>query len=234
LAGRLLSCGSVVVLLIFAAPFAKAQYRSRKKDDEEGRHFLAGEDVGPSIVTGNARAMTGSGGMLWLTFGFQSQRRLSIPLDFGVDFSNLPTAVKKAGGVPNGEGNFILLGLEPRFALLRGRHWGAYAIGGGGLSWKEVVMLVPSSSCYSYYGCYAPSAKKTTFQPYFDAGAEIDYRFGAQKRVEMYAGARYLKMDTPQGQFPGFQSAGTGMWEPMLGCRVELGRPAQQAGGHTP
>jgi hypothetical protein len=228
LSGILLSCGSFVVLLVFAAPFAKAQYRSRKNDDNEGRHFVAGEDVGPSIVTGNARQMTGSGGMLWLTFGFESPRRLSIPLDFGVDFSNLPTAVRKAGGVPNGEGNFILLGLEPRIALLRGQHWSAYAIGGGGLSWKEVVMLVPSSSCYSYYGCYAPSAKQTTFQPYLDGGAEIDYRFAPKKRVEMYAGARYLEMYTPEGQFPGFQSAGTGMWVPMLGCRVQLGPQPQQ------
>ena len=224
LAGKLLSCGCVVVFLMAAASLARAQTRNRTIDDS-GWHFVAGAEGGPTIVAGNARQMTKSGLMLLLTFGFESQRRWSIPVDFGFDMSNLPTAVRDEGGEPNAESTFILFGVDPKFALARSAHWTASVTGGGGLSWKQVAFLQPSSSCGNAYGCYTPTSEDSSFQPAVDGGGQIAY--DARGRAEFYAGARYVEMFTPIRQFPGFQSAGTGMWEPVLGCRIELGRPAQ-------
>jgi hypothetical protein len=224
-AGRLLWCSCAVVFLMVGAPWARAQTRSGTTD-AGGWHFVAGVDGGPTIVTGNARQMTKSGLMMLLTFGFESQRRWSVPVDFGFDFSNLPTAVREEGGEPNAESMFMLVGVDPKFALASSAHWTAYVTGGGGLSWKQVAFLQPSSSCDNAYGCYTPTSEDSSFQPAVDGGGQIAY--GARGRAEFYAGARYVEMFTPIQQFPGFQSAGTGMWEPVLGCRIELGRAAQR------
>jgi hypothetical protein len=223
LAGRLLSWVCVVVLLAMAAPLLEAQTRSGNSDNE-GRHFVAGADGGPTIVTGNARQMTKSGLLLLLTFGFESQRRLSVPVDFGFDFSNLPTAVRNEGGEPNAQSIFMLFGVDPKFAVARSAHWATYVTGGGGISWKQVAFLKPGSSCDNAYGCYTATAEDSSFQPALDGGGQVAYRVGG--RAEFYAGARYLEMFTPREQFQGFQSAGTGMWAPMLGCQIQLGSAA--------
>ncbi len=214
---------SVLLLTLFitAPAIVIAQSRAEPAGTPAHRLYLV-DGEGGSVVSGRARNMTGGGGVFVSGVGFYGRSRLSYPIDFLISFNNVPNAVLQQANQTKGNEDFLVFGVDPTFAFYRGGHWGAYASGGAGLSWKNVRFLVPEYDSEYGYGYYGTAASEWSFQPALDGGAGLTFSFHRNSSMQLFLEARYLELFTPQRQSPGFTSAGTGLILPSIGLRFQM------------
>lgn len=175
---------------------------------------------GATVVSGSTAKMTGQGGNIIIDVARGPARGWSFPLDFAVSYNGIPKDLLQQEHVPNGTTNFLAFGLNAHYGVIDGSRWGVYASGGAGLSWKDVVYLVPSNSCTDAYGCYTPATAASTWQPGLNGALGFTWRFHRNGHIRLVQETRYYHLFTPQGPFPGFNSAGTNLL--MISGGIEL------------
>jgi hypothetical protein len=209
--------------MLLATPMAATAQEPAGDGGEPSRTFYIVDGAGGSVVNGPARKMTGAGGVFLSGFGFYRGPRWSYPINFLISYNNVPNAVLQQANQNKGVENFLVLGVDPTFAIYRGGRWGAYVSGGAGLSWKNVRFLVPEYDSGYGFGYYGTAASEWSFQPALDGNGGVTYNFRRDGRMQMFIEMRYLQMFTPQRQSPGFTSAGTGLFLPSIGLRLQFG-----------
>ncbi len=210
-------------------------------------HFTA--EMGAGITTGAGSSSNAGhlGWNMMMGAGYRWNRRLSVLLEGAFSMDGLPQAVLQratsGAGNPDGDGDgdgcgssdidgdggcgggivpqgsggqytFWSLAVNPLFYYLRRGRWGGYIIGGGGLSWKQVSFTQNGCSQTGYgYGC-GPQviASESSDQPMVDVGTGVSWTI-------LFLEARYVKMFTPTGQYPGFGVANTEFVPITLGAR---------------
>ncbi len=165
--------------------------------------------AGGTLPTGNTAKIMNPGFNFIESLGYRLNSRWSLPLDFIVSSNGLANFILQQEQQPNGSTVLFTIALNPRYDFWRGKQWGSYITGGGGISIKQVVFTHPSP-VYTYgYGYNAEAASKSSVQPAADLGMGITYRFHPDGRFQLFQEARYLDLFTPSGGFPGFNRAGT-------------------------
>ncbi len=216
---------SLSILLGIAVSFASAQSNALiqpevAKDQSPLQRFIFGESVGASLVTGNTSQTTTTGMSLIVSAGPRVSHRWAYPVDLILSFDGIPQPILQQEGQPNGGIDLLAFALDPEFFLANSSRWEAYATGGGGISFKRVVFMRPCSVCTNSYGNYATVASESSWQPAVDAGVGGTYRIHPDGIFQLFQEARYLYMFTPRGQFPGFNTAGTGLVLLTFGFRL--------------
>ncbi len=216
---------TLAILLGIAVSFASAQSNTLiqpevAKDQSPLQRFILGESVGASLVTGNTSQTTTTGMSLIFSAGPRVSHRWAYPVDLILSFDGTPQPILQQEGQPNGGIDLLAFALDPEFFLANGSRWEAYTTGGGGISFKRVVFMRPCSVCTNSYGNYATVASESSWQPAVDAGVGGAYRIHPDGIFQIFQEARYLYMFTPKGQFPGFNTAGTGLVLLTFGFRL--------------
>jgi hypothetical protein len=176
--------------------------------------------VGPSIVEGGARQMTGAGAFFQAGLKTRPANRLSYTYDFFVDYHTVPSAILAQAQRSRGSEDFLSFLFDPAYSLARNARWTAYVIGGGGLSLKYVAFLSSAATCDPEYGCsYPVASSETSLQPAIDGGIGTAFRIHPDRRASFFAEARIFDIFVRQRQFPGFNTSGTRLLLPFLGIQ---------------
>ena len=210
----------LMIVLACATPVRmRAQSRRREDQAAPALPFTLSESLGPAIPVGKTGTMTTPGAALVVGVAGAKPSRLAYSFNTNLIFSGVPKSILQQAGQPNGEEDYLSFNFDPVFTFVKNRRWGAYVTGGGGISFKRVVFLRPSPVCTYDYGCYAFAGSESSWQPSLDVGAGVTWRIHPKGKAELFEDTRYLDMFTPQGQFPGFNSAGTRFSTFNLGLR---------------
>lgn len=207
---------TLLALLLTAWTFSSLVAQSSSRF----RSFMFTESAGASMAIGNTANMTTTGGDLIVGIGYRRSPRLTYMADSIISFNGVPQAVVQQAQQPSGQEDLLAFAFDPVFNLLYGDRWSIYATGGAGLSFKRVVFLRPSGSCSDAYGCNTPTESESSLQPAIDGGAGAAFRLHPGGIFELFQDTRYVEMWTPRGQFPGFNTAGTGLVLLTFGFRL--------------
>jgi len=189
-----------------------------------GDHITVEFGLGGTDTVGNtSESVTAPGFDVLAGIGYRLNEYLSIPFEYNFSLHGVQTVVLQQAGEPNGYFYFNSFAINPTFTFFEGPNWGAYIAGGGGFSNKDVSFgynTYSNSNCSSfrcgsnvvhgeYSGCpaFQSVASNATNQPMLDIGGGISLRFHAQGRGRLFLDARYQKMYTPAGTFPGYAFA---------------------------
>jgi hypothetical protein len=227
----------VGALLLFCAPaLALRAVIPSEQTGLRSDHITMEFGMGGTDTAGNtSESVTAPGFDLLAGVGYRLNEYLSIPFEYNFSIHGVQNVVLQQAGEPNGYFYFNSFAINPTFTFLEGPYWGAYIAGGGGFSNKDVSFgydTYNNSNCGSarrngggvhseYSGCpaFQSIASNASNQPMLDLGGGITLRFHQCGRGRLFLEARYVKMYTPAGTFPGYAFAGTQLIPVTFGIR---------------
>ncbi len=227
-------------LLLYCAP--ALALRAVVPSEETGLrsdHITMEFGMGGTDTAGNTSdSVTAPGLDILVGFGYRLNEYLSIPFEYNLSIHGVQNVVLQQAGEPNGYFYFNSFAINPTYTFLEGPYWGAYIAGGGGFSNKDVSFgynTYNNSNCGSYSsarhsgnalhseysGCpsFQSVASNASNQPMLDIGGGITVRFHSHGRGRLFLDARYQKMYTPAGTFPGYAFAGNQLIPITFGVR---------------
>ena len=201
-----------------------------------GDHITMEFGMGGTGAAGNTPVSVSTPGLdILVGFGYRLNEYLSIPFEYNFSIHGVQNVVLQQAGEPNGYFYFNSFAINPTYTFLEGPYWGAYIAGGSGFSNKDVSFgynTYSNSNCSSarhsgntvhseYSGCpaFQSVASRASNQPMLNIGGGITLRFHSHGRGRLFLDARYQKMYTPSGTFPGYAFAGDQLIPITLGVR---------------
>ena len=196
-------------LALLSATALHAQSSSYTGPPKWINHATAEMGFGGVAAAGSTSNTVHPGFGFIMGIGYRWNERLSALLEWSLNADGMPRSILQQAGQSVGDYWFNSIAVDPLFNYIQHGKWAGYVIGGGGISFKDVIF-----TRYTYV-----ASSESSSQPMFDVGTGVTFHFHEGYRGGVFLETRYVKMFTPTGQYPGFGTANTELVPVTMGLR---------------